>query len=76
MNYQGDTVYSLDVPGDNPDSPGTIEGGVEGDTIVFYIGTTQATKTATWHSGTNVSLNLTGYTNVIPSIIFLPLVVR
>jgi hypothetical protein len=60
MIYQGDTVYSLDVPGDDTDAPGTIEGGVPGDTVVFFIGDMQATQTAPWQTGTNVSLNLTG----------------
>ncbi len=67
MTYNVDTVYSLDVPGDNSDSPGILEGGVEGDTVVFFIGTIQATQTAIWHSGTNISLNLTGFTNHAPT---------
>jgi hypothetical protein len=74
-----DMKYLLNVPGDDPTTV-PIEGGVEGDTVIFYIGTTQATQATqigTWHSGTNVSLNLTGYT-VEPSafIIFLPVILR
>ena len=77
-SYQGDIYYSLDIPGDEPVSPGTIEGGVEGDTIVFYIGTIKANQTATWHGGTIISLNLTVYTNIEPTAftIFLPLILR
>jgi hypothetical protein len=73
----GDIYYSLDIPGDDPDTPGTLEGGVQGDTIAFYIGTTKATQTGTWHSGSIVSLNLTGSTNIEPpTSLFLPLILR
>jgi hypothetical protein len=72
--YLGDTVYSLDIPGDDPETTGIIEGGVEGDTVVFFIGTSQVAQTATWHGATNVSLNLIESTGQIT--IFLPLVLR
>jgi hypothetical protein len=74
LTYLGDTVYSLDVPGDDPETVGIIEGGVEGDTVVFFIGTTQTTQIGTWQSGTNVNLNLSGSTGQIT--IFLPLVIH
>jgi hypothetical protein len=75
--YQGEMVYSLDVPGDDMDTPGTIEGGKEGDTIVFYIGNIKATQTAIWHGGTLVSLNLTGYSAGPASFtLFLPIIKR
>jgi hypothetical protein len=72
---EGVTVYNLDVPGDDPGTPGIIEGGVSGDTVEFYIGGTKADQTGTWQSGTSVNLNLTvaiTYTHRI----FLPLVFR
>jgi len=56
--YAGDTVYSLDVPGDDPGTP-EVEGGVSGDTVNFYIGDQVADQTAPWQSGTNVNLDLT-----------------
>jgi hypothetical protein len=59
--YADDTVYGLNVPGDDPETPG-IQGGVEGDTVVFYIGGLEADQTGTWHSGANVDLNLTAST--------------
>jgi hypothetical protein len=59
--YQGNTVYSLTVPYDDPYTSGIIEGGVEGDIITFYIGNIMASQTATWHAGTLNNLNLTGY---------------
>jgi hypothetical protein len=74
--HNGDTAYHLDVPGDDSETPDVIEGGVSGDIVTFYVGTTQADQTATWHGGTNVALNLT-----VPSLpkywlIYLPLVKR
>ncbi len=57
QTYQGDSVYSLDVPGDNTDTP-IIDGGKEGDTIQFIIGGLLANQTGTWHSGTNITFNL------------------
>jgi hypothetical protein len=56
--YQGDSVYSLDVPGDDP-STASIEGGIEGDTITFKAGGLSADQTGLWHSATNISLNMT-----------------
>jgi hypothetical protein len=61
QTYNGDTVYTVDVPGEDPDTAGT-QGGVDGDTVVFFIGDTQADQTGTWHSGTNISFNLTAST--------------
>jgi len=58
ITFEGASVYSFDVPGDDPDTP-EKDGGIEGDTIVFMIGSDTADQTATWHTGTNVELNLT-----------------
>ena len=58
QTYQGDSVYSLDVPGDDT-STAVIEGGKEGDTISFKIGGVSAVEKGVWHSATNVMLNLT-----------------
>ncbi len=41
--YQGATVYSLDVPGDDLSTLTEIEGGKAGQTVVFYIGSQLAT---------------------------------
>ena len=60
--YQGDTVYSLDVPGDDTDSPDIVEGGVAGNTVTFLIGSVPAVQTGPFVSPSNVSLNLTGFT--------------
>jgi len=58
QTYQGNSVYTLDVKGDDPDTPAQ-DGGKEGDTIQFKIGGAPAAQIGTWHSGTNVELNLT-----------------
>ena len=55
--YDGDTIYSLDIPGDDPQTP-EKEGGLPGETIVFYIGDQRADQTAIWQSGRNLPLNL------------------
>jgi hypothetical protein len=56
--YEGDTVYSLDVPGDDPETP-NVEGGISGDAVIFHIDDQGADQTASWQSGTNVNLDLT-----------------
>ena len=58
QTYQGDSVYSVDVRGDET---GTSErdGGVEGDTVQFEVGGALAAETGTWQTGTNVEINLT-----------------
>jgi hypothetical protein len=58
QTYQGDSVYTLDVPGDDG-STTAIEGGKEGDKISFKVGGVLANETGVWHGATNVMLNLT-----------------
>ena len=58
----GTAYYSISVPGDDPTTSGIIEGGITGDTVVFYIGSYMANQTGSWLSG-NVRLDLTGTTN-------------
>lgn len=58
QTYQGDSVYVLDVPGDNPDTPAQ-DGGRSGDVIQFKIGGALSDQSGEWRSGTNVNLNLT-----------------
>lgn len=66
--YQGDTVYSLNVKGDDSSTSGVVEGGIAGDTIIFQIGSLTAVQTGTWASGANVELNLTALLNAAPVI--------
>ena len=55
--YQGDSVYSMDVSGDDP-STTVVEGGQEADVIQFRVGGLVAAETGLWESGTNVALDL------------------
>lgn len=55
--YSGDSVYVLEVLGDDPETATIIEGGVEGDTIQFRINGLPA-QSAEWHTGSNGELNL------------------
>ena len=56
--YEGDAVYSLVVPGDDPATE-IVEGGVQGDTIYFRVDDILADQTAVWQSGSNTKLDLT-----------------
>jgi hypothetical protein len=58
LTYQGDSVYVLNVAGDDSDTP-VVDGGKDGDTIQFNIGGTAADQSGIWNSGTNVNLDLT-----------------
>lgn len=58
QTHEGASVYHLDVLGDDTDTA-TLDGGHEGDTIQFEVGGVLVNETGTWHSGTNVELNLT-----------------
>lgn len=56
--FEGRSVYVLDVPGDDPDTP-QAEGGTEGAVMRFEIGNMVADQTATWQEGASTELNLT-----------------
>ena len=66
QTYEGRSVYSIDIPGDDPDTS-KREGGREGDTIQFQVGGIVMSQTAAWHSGTNVELNLSATSDAPPS---------
>lgn len=55
--YEGASVYSVDVPGDDS-STAAVEGGRQGGTIIFRVGGAPAKETGTWRSGTNTQLDL------------------
>jgi hypothetical protein len=69
LTYQGSSVFSMSIPGDDL-STTIIEGGKEGDVVNFTIGNLQAEQVGTWHSGTNVllDLNATGFFCYIPMV--------
>jgi hypothetical protein len=58
LMYEGASVYTINVPGDDNETP-EVDGGREGEQIFFEVGGLVAEQTGTWHSGTNVELNLT-----------------
>ena len=76
QEYLGDTVYSLDVPGDDSSTTGIIEGGVDGDTIVFKIGDFEADQTAIWTVGRNSELNITVEDSSKGFTVYLPLIMK
>ena len=49
-------VYSLNVPGDDPETASVKEGGVSGDTVTFKIGS-RVVATGSWSGGSNVNLD-------------------
>jgi hypothetical protein len=57
LTYQGDSVYSLDVLGDDTDTS-VVDGGRDGDKVIFTVAGQVAEPTGTWKGGTNVVLNL------------------
>jgi len=59
------SVYTITVPGDDPSTPDIIEGGNEGDTVIFRVGGYLTDQSGVWHEGTDAELNLT--VNLPPS---------
>jgi hypothetical protein len=59
MPYNGDTVYALNVPGDDFSTTSVVEGCTPGQTISFKIGQLVADQTWSWSAGSNIPLNLT-----------------
>jgi hypothetical protein len=57
--YDGDTVYSINIPGDDLSTETEIEGGVEGDEILFYIDGILADQRGVWSGSSNIRMNLT-----------------
>ncbi len=57
----GQSVYALDVLGDDPDTP-VIEGGAEGAAIHFRINGVETAQSAAWQLGAYANLNLTAVT--------------
>lgn len=55
--YQGKSVYTIDIPGNDPGTK-KVEGGAPGQTISFRVGGQQAEQTGVWQSGTNINLDL------------------
>ena len=73
-SYEGHSAYAINVPGDDNESPG-VEGGVEGDIVVFYIAEYRAVETAIWHSAANVERDISAQSTV-PERIYLPAIFK
>ncbi len=58
LMYLGDSVYSFNMLGDDPDTTSIKEGGINGETVLFKIGSNLATSTAIFSSGTNAVMDL------------------
>ncbi len=65
--YGADTVYTFQVPGDDPTTPAR-EGGVSGNTVVFHVDGYVADQIAPWLGGSNVQLNLTASSTNTPTL--------
>jgi hypothetical protein len=68
--YPQDSVYSMTVNGDDPDTPAR-EGAQEGETVYFLIGEGDAEvlagETGVWHAAQFTQLNLTGVAPATPT---------
>ena len=58
QTYQGNSVYALDVPGDDSATT-SIDGGRDNDVVQFMVGEVLAAETGVWKSATNAGINLT-----------------
>ena len=72
--YEGHSVYAINVPGDDDDTPG-VDGGVEGDVVSFRVAGYAAAETAVWHSAVSVEQSISARSS-LPGVLWLPLVVR
>jgi len=66
INSQQVSVYTIEVPGDDP-STVPIEGGNENDLIVFKIDGYPTDEVGLWHEGTDAELNLNATVNYPPT---------
>lgn len=57
QTYQGESVYALDIPGDNTETVDQ-DGGLDGETIYFKIGGILSDQKSIWKSATNIRVNL------------------
>lgn len=75
--HEGNSVYAFDVPGDDPSTLDVIEGGTQGQTIIFRIGNLVAHNSAIWRSGKYVEHDLSaGEEMACDCLVFLPLVLN
>jgi hypothetical protein len=66
FTFNGESWYSLDVLGDDPDTP-EKDGGTTGDIVSFRVGDNAAAQTGIWSGGTTAQLNLTAAAGPTPT---------
>jgi hypothetical protein len=78
MTYGADLVYSIRIPADDPSTPDVLEGGKDGDLLVFTIDELPArhNDNNTWQGGTNIQLDLSLNEPFTSEKIYLPLIIR
>ena len=74
VSYEGHSAYAINVPGDDNELPG-VQGGIEGDIVVFYVADNRAIETAIWHSATNVEHDISALSPALDRI-YLPVVFK
>ena len=74
VSYEGHSAFAINVQGDDNDSL-EVEGGVEGDVIIFYIANYRAAETAVWRSATNVEHDISS-SSLPPHRIYLPVILK
>lgn len=67
--------YTLDVPGDDADTVGVVEGGTAGSVVRFTVDGREALPDGTWTSGSRVQHNLTAVAASGQHILYLPVIV-
>ena len=74
--YNGDSVYAIIVPGDDPETGGDPDGGTKDAVVTFKIGNTIAEQTGTWISGAIENIDLTAIMESGTIETYLPLIIR
>jgi hypothetical protein len=78
ITYGADLVYSIRIPADDPSTPDVLEGGRDGDVVIFTIDelTARHNDNNIWQGGTNIQLDLSLNEPVFSEEIYLPLIIR
>ena len=57
----GQSVFVIDLPGDDPDTPAVQEGGVENQLVHFFVAGKPSTPSGIWRYGVQARLDLSAY---------------
>lgn len=61
----GQSVFVIDLPGDDPDTASVVEGGVENQSVQFLVNGKPSSPSAIWHYGTQARLDLSAYDDAV-----------